>query len=107
MENADDTLKDFTRLSVSFWAEGLDVFHQLLEHRLALGCQVQLIANNFRRLCICRILLVCLSLSGFGGSQADGEGALVVGASLAADLGRLGPQHPVHNDRICLALLRG
>ena len=59
-------------------------------------------AERFQR----RILLVGISLPGFGGSQAGGEGALVVVAILAAVLGSLGPQHPVHSDRICLALLR-
>src|SRR3954454_20312718 len=43
MKNPNDALKDFTRSSVPFWTEGLNVFHQLLKHRLALRGQVQLI----------------------------------------------------------------
>ena len=51
-----------------------------------------------------RILLGWASLPGISGSQADGRGALVVVASLAAVLGSLGPQHLVCRDRLCLAL---
>jgi hypothetical protein len=47
-----------------------------------------------------------ISLPGFSGSHADRGGALVVVASLAAPLGSLGPQHPVHNHWICLATYR-
>ena len=50
-----------------------------------------------------RILLGWASLPGISGSQADGRGALVMVASLAAVLGSLGPQHPVCRHRICLA----
>ena len=53
-----------------------------------------------------RAFRVRISLFGFSGFQADHAGALVMGASLTAVLGSCGPQHPVHNPRICLAFFR-